>query len=122
MAEQGVKSISIKTPSLRQKIRNLSGGNQQKAIMARWLARFPTLRFLIMDEPTRGVDVGAKSEIHNLIRSQAEQGLTVMMISSDMPEVLSISDRILVMREGEISAEFTNSEASEEKIIFAAAR
>jgi ribose transport system ATP-binding protein len=122
MAEEGVKSISIKTPSLKQKIMNLSGGNQQKAIMARWLARFPTLRFLIMDEPTRGVDVGAKSEIHNLIRSQAEQGLTVMMISSDMPEVLSVSDRIIVMREGEISAEFSNKEASEEKIIFAAAK
>jgi ribose transport system ATP-binding protein len=122
MAEQGVRSISIKTPSLKQKIRNLSGGNQQKAIMARWLARFPTLRFLIMDEPTRGVDVGAKSEIHNLIRSQAERGLTVMMISSDMPEILSVSDRIIVMREGEISAEFTNSEAGEEKIIFAATR
>jgi ribose transport system ATP-binding protein len=122
MAEQGVKSISIKTPSLKQKIMNLSGGNQQKVIMARWLARFPALQFLIMDEPTRGVDVGAKSEIHNLIRSQAEQGLTVMMISSDMPEVLSVSDRIMVMREGEISAEFTNREASEEKIIFAATR
>ncbi|MDR1901686.1 MAG: sugar ABC transporter ATP-binding protein [Treponema sp.] len=122
MAEHGVKSISIKTTGLRQKIMNLSGGNQQKAIMARWLARFPALQFLIMDEPTRGVDVGAKSEIHNLIRGQAEQGLTVMMISSDMPEVLSVSDRIIVMREGEISAEFTNSEASEEKIIFAAAR
>ena len=90
--------------------------------MARWLARFPTLQFLIMDEPTRGVDVGAKEEIHNLIRSQAEQGLTVMMISSDMLEVLSVSDRIVVMREGEISAEFVNKEASEEKIIFAAAR
>jgi ribose transport system ATP-binding protein len=122
MAEQGVKSISIKTPSLKQKIMNLSGGNQQKAIMARWLARFPALQFLIMDEPTRGVDVGAKSEIHNLIKSQAERGLTVMMISSDMTEVLSVSDRIIVMREGEISAEFTNSEASEEKIIFAATR
>jgi ribose transport system ATP-binding protein len=122
MADEGVRSISIKTPSLKQKIMNLSGGNQQKAIMARWLARFPTLRFLIMDEPTRGVDVGAKEEIHKLIRNQAEQGLTVMMISSDMLEVLSVSDRIVVMREGEISAEFVNREASEEKIIFAAAR
>jgi len=122
MADQGVQSLSIKTPNLKQKIMNLSGGNQQKAIMARWLARFPTLRFLIMDEPTRGVDVGAKAEIHNLIRNQAEQGLTVMMISSDMLEVLSISDRIVVMREGEVSAEFTNREASEEKIIFAAAK
>jgi ABC-type sugar transport system ATPase subunit len=89
--------------------------------MARWLARFPTLQFLIMDEPTRGVDVGAKSEIHNLIRSQADQGLTVMMVSSDMLEVLSVSDRIAVMRDGEISAEFSNRDASEEKIIFAAA-
>ncbi|MDR2552343.1 MAG: sugar ABC transporter ATP-binding protein [Treponema sp.] len=122
MAEQGVKSISIKTPSLRQKIMHLSGGNQQKAIMARWLARFPKLQFLIMDEPTRGVDVGAKAEIHSLIRSQAERGLTVMMISSDMPEVLSVSDRILVMREGIISAEFMGGEADEEKIIFAAAK
>jgi ribose transport system ATP-binding protein len=122
MADHGVSSISIKTPNLKQKIMNLSGGNQQKAIMARWLARFPTLQFLIMDEPTRGVDVGAKSEIHNLIRGQAEQGLTVMMISSDMPEVLSVSDRILVMREGEISAEFTNNEANEEKLIFAATK
>jgi ribose transport system ATP-binding protein len=121
MADQGVQSISIKTPSLKQKIMNLSGGNQQKAIMARWLARFPALQFLIMDEPTRGVDVGAKSEIHNLMRSQADQGLTVLMVSSDMLEVLSVSDRIVVMRNGEISAEFSNREASEEKIIFAAA-
>jgi ABC-type sugar transport system ATPase subunit len=122
MAETGVNSISIKTPSLKQKIMNLSGGNQQKVIMARWLARFPKLQFLIMDEPTRGVDVGAKAEIHSLIRGQAERGLTVMMISSDMPEILSVSDRIVVMREGEISAEFLNNEATEEKIIFAAAK
>jgi ABC-type sugar transport system ATPase subunit len=122
MAEGGMNKLRIKASGLKQKIMNLSGGNQQKAIMARWLARFPKLQFLIMDEPTRGVDVGAKAEIHALIREQADQGLTVLMVSSDMPEVLAECDRILVMREGELSAEFLNRDATEEKIIFAAAK
>jgi ribose transport system ATP-binding protein len=122
MTDHGVDSLRIKASSARQLVMNLSGGNQQKVIMARWLARFPNLQFLIMDEPTRGVDVGAKAEIHELLREQAEQGLTVLMVTSDMAEVLSESDRILVMREGEVSAEFLNKDATEEKIIFAAAK
>lgn len=122
LANQGVRDLSIKTPSLHQKVENLSGGNQQKVIIARWLTHNPKPKILILDEPTRGVDVGAKAEIHRLIRQLTEEGIAVIVISSDMPEVLSVSDRILVMREGSIVGELTCEEASEEKVIFLAAQ
>jgi rhamnose transport system ATP-binding protein len=101
-----------------QAVMELSGGNQQKVVLAKWLMTGPKL--LILDEPTRGVDVGAKHEVHKLIREQAEQGLAVLMISSDLPEVLALSDRILVMREGTVVAEFPGSATTEEQVMFAA--
>ncbi len=121
LAEKGVGKLAIKTPGLQQLVENLSGGNQQKVILARWLTHVPEPKLLILDEPTRGVDVGAKAEIHRLIKELARQGMTVLMISSDMPEVLTVSDRIMVMREGGIVGELLQEEATEEKIIFLAA-
>lgn len=105
--------------SLDQKAMELSGGNQQKVVLAKWLMTEP--RLLILDEPTRGVDVGAKHEVHKLIREQADNGVAVLMISSDLLEVLSLSDRIIVMREGRTVAELDTKSATEQDIIMAAA-
>ncbi len=118
LADQYVQRLNISTPSVEQEVRRLSGGNQQKALVAKWLSIKP--RILIVDEPTRGIDVGAKKEIHFLLRTLAESGVGVMMISSELLEVLGMSDRILVMHEGAIAAEFSAAEATEEKIIRAA--
>ncbi len=114
-----VSRFRIKTPSLEQAVSNLSGGNQQKVVLAKWLATHPTV--LIVDEPTRGVDVGTKAEIYALLRELAADGLAVLVISSDLPEVLTISDRILVMREGRLVGEISHAEASEERIMALAA-
>ena len=119
VANEGINKLSIRTPSLHQLVENLSGGNQQKVVISRWLSRTPKPGILILDEPTRGVDVGAKAEIHRLIRNLAKEGMAVIMISSDMPEVLSISDRIIAMREGKAISEIPHKEATEEKLIFA---
>lgn len=113
-----VRTLAIRTPTLRQRIRNLSGGNQQKVIIARWLTLQPTV--LILDEPTRGIDVGAKAEIHALMRQLAAQGVAVVMISSELHEVLGVSDRIVVMHEGRIKGEFSRTQASEDVIMRAA--
>ncbi len=102
-----VKAISIKTPSIYQKIENLSGGNQQKVLVARWLLTNPEILFL--DEPTRGIDVGAKSEIHRLITRLAGQGKSIIMVSSELPEVMGMSDRIVIMHEGEVTGIVENS-------------
>lgn len=110
--------LRVRTPSLNQHVRNLSGGNQQKVIIARWLALQP--KVLILDEPTRGVDVGAKAEIHVLIRELAQQGMAILMISSELPEILAVSDRILVMREGRITVELNRAEATQDRIMQAA--
>jgi len=110
-----LSSLDIKTPDLNQKVRNLSGGNQQKVVLAKWLALNP--KILILDEPTKGIDVGAKSEIHDLIRKLAQQGISVLVISSELPELLQVCDRILVMREGELTGEVMRSAASEELIM-----
>ncbi len=110
--------LRVRTPSLNQQVRNLSGGNQQKVIIARWLALQP--KVLILDEPTRGVDVGAKADIHALIRELAAQGMAILMISSELPEILAVSDRILVMREGRITAELNRAEATQDRIMQAA--
>ncbi|HLU11638.1 MAG TPA: sugar ABC transporter ATP-binding protein [Oceanobacillus sp.] len=115
LAEEAVQQLDISTPTIEQEIRRLSGGNQQKALVAKWLAIKP--KVLIVDEPTRGIDVGAKREIHFLLRTLAETGVGIIMISSELPEVLGMSDRILVMREGAFVAEYSSSEATEEKII-----
>lgn len=114
-AEQCVQRLRVRTPSLQQEVGNLSGGNQQKVVIARWLSLSP--RVLIVDEPTRGVDVAAKAEIHNLLRSLADEGVGILVISSELPEVLAISDRILVLHEGELTGEFDRSEATEERIM-----
>lgn len=109
------EAISIKTPTLEQLIKNLSGGNQQKVLISRWLLTTPEV--LILDEPTRGIDVGAKSEIHRLIGELAKMGKSIIMVSSEMPEILAISDRILVMHEGKCSGELSRDEATQEKIL-----
>jgi len=119
VANRGVEELSIKTPGVHQLVGNLSGGNQQKVIIARWLCRTPKPSILILDEPTRGVDVGAKAEIHSMIRRLVKEGLAVIMVSSDMPEVLTVSDRILAMREGEIISEMMCKDTTEEKLILA---
>ena len=118
LADEYVDKLDIRTPSLRQRIRNLSGGNQQKVIIARWLTLKP--RVLILDEPTRGVDVGAKAEIHGLMRQLAEDGVAVLMISSELPEIIGVSDRILVMHEGRVTGLFERDEASQDMIMHAA--
>ncbi len=99
-------------------MRNLSGGNQQKVIIARWLVLRP--KVLILDEPTRGVDVGAKAEIHALMRQLAEEGVGVLMISSELPEVLGVSDRIIVMHEGRVTGRLSHDEATQDLIMQAA--
>ncbi|MCH6256516.1 sugar ABC transporter ATP-binding protein [Puniceicoccaceae bacterium K14] len=108
-------AIRIKTPNLEQKIKNLSGGNQQKVIIAKWLATEPSL--VIFDEPTRGIDVGAKSEIYALVNSLVEDGKAVLMISSEMEEVMGMSDRILVLREGRITGELDRNDFDQETIM-----
>jgi inositol transport system ATP-binding protein len=109
------KTLSIRMASPEQTIDGLSGGNQQKVILARWLARDP--KVLIVDEPTRGVDVGAKAEVHQILVQLAARGIAVMMISSELPEVLAVSDRIVTMRQGRITGEMPAIEASEEKLM-----
>lgn len=113
-----ISRLGVKTAGPSQAIGTLSGGNQQKAILARWLDRDPEL--LLLDEPTRGVDVGAKAEIHQLIRQLADRGKSVLLISSDLPEVLGLSDRVLVMHEGRLTAELTGPERTQERALMAA--
>ena len=114
------KTLRVKTPNMEERIENLSGGNQQKVLIARWLLTNP--RILILDEPTRGIDVGAKAEIHRLISRLAAQGLAVIMISSELPEILGMSDRIMVMHEGHMTGILNRDEASQVKIMELAAR
>ena len=111
-ADDQVKALNVKTPSLDQLIGNLSGGNQQKVILGRWLST--NMRVILLDEPTRGIDVGAKSEIYELIFKLAESGVTVLVISSDLPEVLGISDRLMVMKDGSITGELARDEFNEQ--------
>jgi len=111
-ADDFIKKLRIKTPNREQEIRLLSGGNQQKVILARWLAE-PGLKVLILDEPTRGIDVGAKNEIYKIIHDVAASGCCVIVISSELPEVLGITDRLIVMRDGRISGELDRANASE---------
>lgn len=118
IAEEYVKTLDIVTPSVDQTVRNLSGGNQQKVVLAKWLSSTP--RLLIVDEPTRGIDVGAKSEIHKLLAQLAQQGIAILMVSSELPEILAMSDRILVLCQGRVTGEFTREEANQEAIMTAA--
>ncbi len=118
MADIYIERLKIKTPSGKQKVKNLSGGNQQKVILGKWLATQPLV--LLLDEPTRGIDINAKREIYRLIDELTEQGLAVVMVSSELPEILGLSDRILVMSEGQKTAEFSRAEATEEALLNAA--
>jgi ABC-type sugar transport system ATPase subunit len=113
-----VQELGIKTPSIEENVNNLSGGNQQKVVIAKWVARRP--RILIVDEPTRGIDVGAKAEVHALLARLAEQGFSIIVISSDLPEVLAVSDRVLVIRQGRINGELNRAEATQERVMLAA--
>jgi ribose transport system ATP-binding protein len=114
-ASHFINLLAIRTPSPTQPVRLLSGGNQQKIVIAKWLER--NCDVLFFDEPTRGIDVGAKSEIYKLLRSLAEQGKAIVMISSELPEILRMSDRIVVMCEGRITGELSASEATQESIM-----
>jgi ribose transport system ATP-binding protein len=115
LARAYVDQLAIRTPSIDQRAMYLSGGNQQRVVIAKWLATSP--KILIVDEPTRGIDIGAKAEIHALLRKLASDGMAVLMISSDMPEILAVSDRILVMHQGRIAGELSATEATQERIL-----
>jgi ABC-type sugar transport system ATPase subunit len=110
-----VRALRIRTPGLEQKVVNLSGGNQQKVVIAKWLALRP--KVLIVDEPTAGIDIGAKAEVHHLMNDLARQGVAILMISSELPEILGMSDRVLVMRQGRIAGELGRAEATQEAIM-----
>ena len=115
IVDSHIKSLNIRTPHQEQLILNLSGGNQQKVVIAKWLATQP--KVLIMDEPTRGVDVGAKAEIYTIMNSLAKQGISIIMISSDLPEIINMSDRVLVMREGKLAGILDKDEIGQEQIM-----
>jgi ribose transport system ATP-binding protein len=115
VAESFIKSLRVKTPSSRAWVRNLSGGNQQKIVIAKWLAR--NCDVLIFDEPTRGIDVGSKEEIYKLLNQLADDGKAIIMISSELPEVLRLSHRIVVMSQGAITGQLDNDEADQEKVM-----
>lgn len=118
-AKRMVKDLDIRLSDIDQRIRTLSGGNQQKAIIARWLVIKPNI--LILDEPTRGIDVGAKAQIYELINQLIEKDVSIILVSSEIEEIIAICDRILVMRRGSVSAEYMNKEASSDKLMLAAA-
>ena len=110
--------LEVKTSALSALTATLSGGNQQKVVLGKWLATEP--RVLIIDEPTRGIDVGTKAEVHRLLSELAGRGMGILMISSELPEVLGMADRVLVMREGRITAELDRADATSESVMFAA--
>jgi ABC-type sugar transport system ATPase subunit len=113
-----INRLRIKVSSQEQVVRNLSGGNQQKVVLGKWLAIRP--KVLILDEPTRGIDVGAKAEVHKIIAELADEGVAILMISSELSEILHVSDRILVLHEGRLTADLKREEATEELIMKAA--
>lgn len=115
LAEQGIEEFNIKCFGADTTAENLSGGNQQKVVLAKWILKNP--KILILDEPTRGVDIGAKKEIYNVINELAARGVAIIMISSELPELLGMSDRIIVVREGKITGIITKEEADQEKVM-----
>lgn len=115
ICEEQRKKLRIKTPSIHQKVESLSGGNQQKVLLARWLLMDPDI--LIIDEPTRGIDVGAKSEIHKIMSDLSKMGKAIIMVSSELPEIIGMSDRVIVMHEGHLSGELERSESTQERIM-----
>lgn len=118
-AESYVRSLAIKTPDVEQKVEHLSGGNQQKVVLSKWFATNP--RILILDEPTRGIDVGAKAEIYRLIRTMTAKGMGVIMISSELPELMALSDRVMVMCRGRLVSSMSREDATSERVMLAAA-
>jgi D-xylose transport system ATP-binding protein len=120
IAEGYVRDLRIKTPDVAAQVKNLSGGNQQKVVLAKWMLTKPKVLFL--DEPTRGIDVGARAEIYKIVGEMAKQGVGVVMVSSELPEVLGLSDRVLVLCGGRLTGEFSRDEATQERIMAAATR
>jgi rhamnose transport system ATP-binding protein len=118
LASEWSKRLQVKTGSQQHAVSTLSGGNQQKVVLAKWLATDP--KFLIVDEPTRGIDIGTKSEVHRLLSDLAGRGIAILMISSELPEVLGMADRVLVMHEGRITATLDRAEANPESVMRAA--
>ena len=118
MALTWAKRLQLKFSRIRNPVWTLSGGNQQKVVLGKWLARQPTV--LIIDEPTRGIDVGTKTEVHRILDELVASGIAVLMISSELPEVLGMADRVLVLREGRLIAELPRSAATEDSIMRAA--
>ena len=115
-----LERLKLRPMQVERQVANLSGGNRQKVVLAKWMAMRP--KIFIFDEPTHGIDVGSKAQVHRVIRSLAEQGLAILMISSDLPEILAMSDRVLVISDGALVAEFSSDEATQEKIMAAAVR
>ncbi|GAB3984325.1 hypothetical protein GCM10029978_093680 [Actinoallomurus acanthiterrae] len=115
LTREYVDRLNVRTPDIEHEVRKLSGGNQQKVVLARWLARKP--KVLILDEPTRGIDVGAKAEIYHLIDDLARSGVAILVISSELPEVLGLADRVVVMQNGRVTGELDRSQATEEAIL-----
>jgi ribose transport system ATP-binding protein/inositol transport system ATP-binding protein len=115
IVNRGIESMAVKTPSVNQRVVNLSGGNQQKVVLAKWLATEP--KILIMDEPTRGIDVGAKAEIYRTINDLAAQGIGIIMVSSELNEVINMSDRLAIMWEGSIATILEKKDFSQDRIL-----
>ena len=113
-----IQDLSIALASEEEEVKNLSGGNQQKVVIAKWMAMNPQI--LIMDEPTRGIDIGAKSEIYAIMRKLTEEGMSIIMISSEMAEIQKVSDRVIVMHEGSVTGEMSVDEATQATIMNAA--
>ena len=120
IANQYIEALSVATPSINQVVNNLSGGNQQKVVLAKWLSSNPIL--MIMDEPTRGIDVGAKAEVHALMIQLARQGLAILMISSEMPEIVGMSDRVIVLCQGRVTGEYERATMTQEEIMTSATK
>jgi len=112
------EQLRVRAAGLDQLVNALSGGNQQKVVLSKWLATNPAV--LILDEPTRGIDVGAKAEVHRIISDLAARGLAIILISSELPEVLAMADRVLVLHEGSVTGTFARTEATQERVMFAA--
>ena len=117
-ADAEIEKLRIKTRHRNQTVNTLSGGNQQKVVLAKWLLNEPEI--IILDEPTRGIDIGAKAEIYRIIGQLAEQGKTILMVSSELPEILGLCDRVIVLHHGRISGEFERSQFNQERILKAA--
>jgi rhamnose transport system ATP-binding protein len=118
LALEYFQRLGIHAQGINQQTKSLSGGNQQKVVLAKWLTTRP--KVLILDEPTRGVDVGAKAEVHRIVSDLAAEGIAIILISSELPEVLAMSDRVLVLHEGHLSAEYDHATANQENVMIAA--